>query len=385
MDENMIERNLKPILKKSKKSILVLGPRQTGKSTLLKSIQPDLVLNLAHEPTYLEFVRNPGELEARLEGRGYQSVFIDEVQRLPSLLNTIQVLIDDAKKPLQFYLSGSSAIKLKRGHANLLPGRIHTYFLGPVVASELSYKMDLSEALSTGTLPGIWTEKAKSQKTKTLESYAGTYLKEEIQQEALVRGVEGFSRFLYVAASEAGKFLDISKLASQAQIPRQSAVRYFEILEDTLLIRRCETFRKSLRRRLVQSPRFFFFDAGVWNGLLGNFIVSGDRLGPLFEQFIFNQIAHSADSKDKKIRISSYRTEHGAEVDFVLETGSKVIGLEVKSQNSISRIDLRGMKSFQEYTGKKTQCFVVYPGKVSKRIDGVEILPWQVFLKNMGL
>lgn len=381
----MIKRNLRPVVGKSKKSLLLLGPRQTGKSTFLKNREPDLVINLAHEPTYLEFVRNPGELEARLTGKAYMSILIDEVQRLPSLLNTIQVLIDDAKKPIQFYLSGSSARKLKRGHANLLPGRIHTYHLGPIVASELGYDMDLSEALSTGTLPGIWTEKDKAQKIKTLESYTGTYLKEEVQQEALVREIEGFSRFLYVAASEAGKFLDLSKLSSQAQIPRQSAVRYFEILEDTLLIRRCEAFRKSLRRRLVQSPRFFFFDAGVLNGLLGNFIVSADRLGPMFEQFIFNQIVHSADSQDKKIRISSYRTEHGAEVDFVLEVGSKIIGLEVKSQSSISKIDLRGMKSFQEYTGKKTPCFIVYPGKISKTIDGVEILPWQVFLKNMGL
>lgn len=381
----MIDRNLKPNVKKTKKSILVLGPRQTGKSTLLKSLQPDLIINLAHEPTYLEFARNPGELEERLTNKGYKTVLIDEVQRLPSLLNTVQFLIDDSKKSIQFYLSGSSARKLKRGHANLLPGRIHTYLLGPLVASELGYEMDLHQALSTGTLPGIWTEKAKSEKTKTLESYASTYLKEEIQQEALIRGVEGFSRFLFVAAAEAGKFLDLSKLASQAQVPRQSAVRYFEILEDTLIIRRCEAFRKSLRRRLVQSPRFFFFDAGVLNGLLGNFNVSADRLGPLFEQFIFNQIVHSVDSKDKKFRLSSYRTEHGAEVDFVLETGSKIIGLEVKSQNVISRIDLRGIKSFQEYAGKKTQCFIIYPGKVSKTVNGVEILPWQVFLKYMGI
>ena len=381
----MIERNLTPIVKKSKKSILILGPRQTGKSTLLKSLEPGLVINLAHEPTYLEFARNPKELEERLAVAGYKTVFIDEVQRLPSLLNTIQVLIDDFKKPIRFYLSGSSARKLKRGHANLLPGRIHNYFLGPLVASELGYAMDLKEALSTGTLPGIWTAKTKAEKTKTLESYAATYLKEEIQQEALTRGVEGFSRFLFVAAAEAGKFLDLTKLASQAQIPRQSATRYFEILEDTLIVRRCDAFRKSIRKRLTQAPRFFFFDIGVLNGLLGNFTVSNDRLGPLFEQFVFNQMVHSIAARDKKIRISSYRTEHGAEVDFVLEIGSKIIGLEVKSQSVISKLDLRGIKSFQDYTGKKTSCFVVYPGTVLKKIGNVEIAPWQIFLKNIGL
>ena len=244
--------------------------------------------------------------------------------------------------------------------------------------------MELKEALSTGTLPGIWTTKSKAEKTKTLESYAATYLREEIQQEALVRGVEGFSRFLFVVAAESGKFLDLSKLASQAQVPRQSAIRYFEILEDTLILRRCEAFRKSLRKRLVQAPRFFFFDTGVLNGLFGNFTISKDRLGSLFEQFIFNQLVQSIASRDKKVRVSSYRTEHGAEVDFVLETGSKIIGVEVKSQSVISQLDLRGIKSFQDYTGRKTPCFVVYPGMASKKIGNVEVLPWQVFLKNMG-
>ncbi len=381
----MIPRNLSAIIDKSKKSVLVLGPRQTGKSTLIKSLEPDLAVNLAHEPTYLEFLRNPKELEERLATGNYKTIFIDEVQRLPSLLNTIQFLMDDSKKSMRFYLSGSSASKLKRGHANLLPGRVHNYFLGPIVSSELGHRMNLNEALSTGTLPGIWTAKTKAEKTKTLESYASTYLKEEIQQEALARGIEGFSRFLFVVAAESGKFLDLTKLASQAQITRQSAIRYFEILEDTLIVRRCEAFRKSLRKRLMQAPRFFFFDTGVLNGLLGNFTVSADRLGSLFEQFIFNQLVHSIASKDRKMRVSSYRTEHGAEVDFILETGSRVMGVEVKSQSVLSNLDLRGIKSFQGYAGKKAQCFVVYPGEISKKIENVQIIPWQNFLANIGL
>ena len=381
----MIPRNLSTQIRKSKKSVLLLGPRQTGKSTLIKFLEPDLTINLAQEPTYLEFLRNPRELEERLASGNNKTVFIDEVQRLPSLLNTVQFLIDDSKKSIKFYLSGSSASKLKRGHANLLPGRVHNYFLGPIVLSELGYGMNLDEALSTGTLPGIWTAKTKSEKTKTLESYASTYLKEEIQQEALTRGIEGFSRFLFVVAAEAGKFLDLTKLASQAQVTRQSAIRYFEILEDTLVVRRCEAFRRSLRKRLMQAPRFFFFDTGVLNGLLGNFTVSADRRGPLFEQFIFNQLIHSIASKDMKMRISSYRTEHGAEVDFILESGSKVMGVEVKSQNVLSKLDLRGIKSFQDYAGKKAQCFVVYPGNVSKKIENVEIMPWQDFMERVGL
>lgn len=380
----MISRVLGPFLVQSKKSVLVLGPRQIGKSTLIQSLRPDLAINLAHEPTYLEFSRNPRELEERLAVGGLRTIFIDEVQRLPSLLNTIQALLDEKGSQLKFYLTGSSARKLKRGRANLLPGRIHTYFLGPLTAVELGYKMGIREALSTGTLPGIWTEKNKPEKEKTLRTYAAVYLKEEIQAEALTRNLEGFSRFLFVVAAEAGKFLDLSKLASQAGIARQSALRYFEILEDTLILHRSESFSKSTRRRLIQSPRFFFFDTGVLNGLLENFIVSPDRIGMLFEHLIFNQILHSAAAKDKPIRIASYRTEHGAEVDFILEWEGKTIALEAKASTQVARHDLRGFHSFAEYYRGKHRKVIVYLGQASKKIDQIEVLPWQVFLPEFG-
>ncbi len=381
----IIKRILEASLKKSSRSVLLLGPRQTGKSTLVKLLSPELEINLAHEPTYLAFARNPGELEERLRAQPARSIFIDEVQKLPSLLNTIQAIVDRTQGKIKFYLTGSSARKLRRGQANLLPGRIHTYSLGPLVSSELGYHLNVKEALSTGTLPGIWTEKEIKEKQKTLRSYAVTYLKEEIQAEALTRNVEGFSRFLFVIAAEAGKFLDLSKLASEAQLPRQSALRYFEILEDTLIIRRCDPFRKSFRRRLIQRPRFFFFDAGVLNGLLENFTASQDRMGILFEHLIFNQFVDSAQAKDKPFRISSYRTEHGAEVDFIIELEGRVFAVEVKASPTVGRSDLRGLKSFAEYFGKKHSSFLVYLGSTEKVIEKVGILPWQVFLKEVGL
>ena len=164
--------------------------------------------------------------------------------------------------------------------------------------------MDVRKALETGTLPGIWTEQDPRERRKTLRSYAATYLKEEIQAEAPTKNIEGFSRFLFVVAADAGKFLDLVKLASAAGIPRQSALRYFEILEDTLILRRCDAFRKSERRRLAQSPRFFF-DTGVLNGLLGNFTASADRIGTLFEHFLFNQIVDGAAARDREARVSS--------------------------------------------------------------------------------
>jgi predicted AAA+ superfamily ATPase len=245
--------------------------------------------------------------------------------------------------------------------------------------------MSEKQALSTGTLPGIWTEPDPKEKCKTLQSYAATYLKEEIQAEALSKNIEGFSRFLFLAAVESGKFLDLSKLASEAKISRQTAVRFFEVLEDTLVIRRCESFRKSSRKRLIQRPRFFFFDTGVLNGLLNNFIVSADRIGMLFEHLVFNQIVDSAASMDKAIQISSYRTEHGAEVDFIIELERAVIALEAKASSNVGSSDLRGLKSFQDYYGKKHRRIIAYLGSHSKVIEGVRVLPWQKMLQELGL
>ncbi len=380
----MIARFLSATLQRSKKSILLLGPRQTGKSTLVRALHPGLTINLTHEPTYLQFARNPSELEERLAAGAFRTVFLDEIQRLPSVLNTIQALLDEGR-PIKFYLTGSSARKLKRGHANLLPGRLHTYHLGPLVASELAYRMDTMRALETGTLPGLWTEEDARERRKTLQTYAATYLKEEIQAEALTRNIEGFSRFLFVVAAEAGKFLDLSKLAA-AGIPRQSAVRFFEILEDTLVLRRCEAFRKSARRwRLMQHPRVFFFDTGVLNGLLNNFTASADRIGGLFEHLLFNQLLDSAAARDVELRLSSYRTEHGAEVDFILERRSETFAVEAKASTTMPRVDARGFRSFADYYGKRHRPMIAYLGHVRKVVDGIEILPWQALLKELQL
>jgi uncharacterized protein len=381
----MIRRTLESSLRASRKSLLLLGPRQTGKSTLVAALEPDLTINLAHEPTFLEFARNPEELEQRLAAkRGLRAVFLDEIQRLPSLLNTIQSILDRSGAP-RFYLTGSSARKLRRGQANLLPGRVHAFHLGPLVSAELGRAMDSHAALSTGTLPGIYLDRDRRSREKTLSSYAATYLKEEIQAESLARNIEGFSRFLHVAAACAGSFLDLSKLASEAGVARQSAVRFFEILEDTLIVRRADAFSRSARRRLVQHPRYFFFDTGVLNGVLGNFEPSPDRIGNLMEHLVFNQIVHTASSLDQDIRVSSFRTEHGAEVDFIVETRKETWAVEVKAGRSVGKHDLRGLERFRGFYGKKCRAAVLYLGAEEKRIEDVEILPWQLGLERMGL
>ena len=379
----MIARKLGPVLAASRKSILLLGPRQTGKSTLIAGLNPDVTINLVHEPTFLEFLRDPGELEQRLRGRCAGTVFVDEVQRIPSLLNTIQFLLDKPGNDFKFYLTGSSARKLRRGKANLLPGRIHTYYIGPLSCGELDGKVDERRALAFGTLPGIWVGESDADREKTLRSYAATYLKEEIQAEGLARNLEGFARYLNVVGSWAGQYLDLAKIAATAYVARQTAVRYFEVLEDCLLIRRLDAFAKSLTRRLVQHPRFFFFDVGVLNGLLGNFTVSADRIGRLFEHLVCNQVLNEASACDREVRISSYRTEHGAEVDLIVEIGAELWAVEVKASRSATTADLSGLQSFRDYYGKSHRSWILYQGTVRKQLNGIDVLPWQAGISEM--
>jgi uncharacterized protein len=383
----MISRALTAALRDSPKSVLLIGPRQTGKSTLVQSLSPDLEINLADEQTYLQFASNPGELDGRLAVGEIETVFLDEVQRLPSILNTVQVLIDRSRRRhrrLKFYLTGSSARKLKRGKANLLPGRIFSYELGPLVAAELDYEMDSARVLSTGCLPEPYLEGDRRYKEKLVGTYAAIYVKEEIQAEALTRNLEGFSRFLTVAAETSGRFLDFSKIASKAKVARRSAVRYFEILEDTLIARRLGPFPHAPEADLVKHPRYFFFDGGVLNGLLGNFTASADRIGNLFEHLLFNQIHHSSKAKDLEARIWNFRTRGGIEIDFVVEVAGALWAIEAKASDP-GRSDTGALESFRRYVRKDHRSVIATLKGPRKKIGSVEVMPWQHLLREMGL
>lgn len=381
----MIERILSRTVRGVAKSVLLLGPRQCGKTTLATSLSPDLSLNLMHEPTFLALASNPAELEQRLAVLPQGStVLLDEVQRLPSLLNTIQTVID-AKRQLRFLLTGSSARKLRRGQANLLPGRLISLQMGPLVSAELGYELDTRKALSIGTLPGIWTEQNALEREMVLRSYAATYLKEEVQAEALTRNLEGFARFLYTAAQWSGMFLDLSKMASSAQITRGSAIRFFEVLEDCLIVIRVEAFSQNVMPRLKQHPRFYFFDMGVLNGLLGNFQPSPDRMGNLFEQLVATQIYHSAAAHGRHLKLSTFRTSGGCEVDLIIELDGEVIAVEVKASTNVGAADLRGLEGFANHYRKQHRAQVWYMGTVAKRIGNVDVLPWQMGLRQLGL
>ena len=374
-----LRRQIIEIISRYKKSILLLGPRQTGKSTLIGQLKPDLVINLADEETYLSFLRDPGLLRRRITDQ--KTIFIDEIQKIPSLLNTVQALID-GDQSLRFYLTGSSARKLRRGHANLLPGRVLMFHLGPLCATELGGHFDIDRLLKLGALPGIYTEDNADLAQKVLRTYAQTYIKEEIQAEALTRNLEGFSRFFDVVAARSGDSMDFTKFSSQASIERTTARRYFDILVDTLVVESVGPFSKSGKKRLIQHPKFYFFDVGVLNGALSNFEVSSDRKGRLFEHLCLQMILSEAKSRDEDIRVSVYRTEAGAEVDFIVERNREVFAIEAKASKGIGSHDLRGLKSFAQYH-RPAKSMIFYLGEHPQLHDGIEILPFQQGLNSL--
>lgn len=379
----MYKRLLGKTLKDCGKSVLLLGPRQTGKTTLIHSLKPDLEFNLSDEQVFLEFSGDPGMLKSVIERKNPKTVFIDEIQRLPGLTNTIQFLVD-RDKSLRFILTGSSARKLRRGKANLLPGRIFLFELGPICPAEFGYKLP-DRILTHGSLPEVCRLEPETAQ-KLLSSYAATYLSEEIKAEALTKNIEGFSRFLRVAAAHFGEAVDLTKIGSMSSLQRVSTGRFYEVLEDTMLVHRCESFSKSGPKRLSQHPKFYFFDNGVLNGLLGSYSASEDRKGRLFENLVCSQILASAKARDQTIRLTTYRTGGGAEVDFILEMNDEIIAIEAKASGNVSSKDLRGFHSFKEYLGKRRHKNYVFTLRARNRIvNEVPVLDWQTGLREIGL
>ncbi len=383
----MIKRKLAEALVENKKmSVLLLGPRQVGKSTLIQNLKPDLEVNLADQSTFLEFTSNPKALLELIDSeKNPKSVFVDEVQRVPSILNTIQTIIDK-KSGIQFYLTGSSARKLKRGRANLLPGRIFDYQLGPLIASEFNYKMNTKKVIQYGSLPAAYLAEKESFSKKLLTSYVGLYLKEEIQAEALTRNLEAFSRFLKSSILSMGQFVDYSKISKLAKISRHSCSRYFDVLADTLIGYQVFPFEECIESAdLVKHSKLYFFDPGVYNSLIGNFIVSEDRIGPLAEQAIYTQIIHSAKSFDKSVEVSSFRTRGGFEIDFIVNIEGHIFPIEVKSTDNLQDNDVKNLKYFSRYYSKKHVPYLLHLGFQRKKVNGIWCLPWQEGLKEMGV
>jgi len=368
-----MERFIAKRLRSLPKSILLLGPRQVGKSTLLRSLKPDLVINLADETTYLNFLSSPSRLNEIIEASEPKVVFIDEIQRIPALLNSVQAILDAAVKgSIKFLLSGSSARKLKKGNANLLPGRIIQYSMGGLSVLELKDNFDIKLAMTIGFLPEPYLSKDRGLSERLLETYSGTYLKEEIQMEAERLDLQGFARFMNEAATNSGQILDFTKLAKVSKISRNSARRYYEMLEDSLIMYRVSAFQGlSSTVNLVKHPKYYLFDPGVWNGFLQNFKASQDRKGVIFEHVVIAQIYNCAYAADEPVSVTWVRTHSGVEVDFVLtfpRTG-RVVPIEVKA-GSEAALNLKGLEWFyKEYPAAK-EGLCVFPQVEAERKIG---------------
>lgn len=371
----MLSRLLQDRLRNTTKSILLLGPRQVGKSTLCLNLKPDRVIQLADEGTFLAYSKDPARLRRELQAAPADqlTILIDEIQRVPSLLNTIQSLIDAPGNRRRFLLTGSNARKLRKAGANLLPGRVILEHLDPLTWSEAGNSFDLERALQVGMLPGVYLDREDG--AAVLGTYAEVYLREEIRAEALVKDVGGYARFLDVAAILSGQWLNYSKISSDIEIPKETIRRYVEVLEDTLLIFRLPSFQPKLKisRRVSQRDKWILFDVGVRNALLGLHTrpISADQRGAVFEQWFILQLIYLNRALKRNWSISAYRTESGAEVDVVVETSDEIIGIEIKASRNISATDCRGLRSLGEVVGKYKpyRKWIVYLGETEQILD----------------
>lgn len=381
----VIDRRVRSRLEASSKNIILLGPRQVGKSTLAHSLHPDRVVNLMDEGLYLSYSKDPDRLKREMLALEKPAlVVLDEIQRVPALLNTVQALLDEGIRH-RFLLTGSSARKLKRGGANLLPGRVLLEYLDPLSFWELGSRFRLEKAIQIGTLPGVYTDEKEG--PEILATYGQVYLRQEIRQEALTQNLGSYARFLDAAAEASGEWINYSKFASDCEIPKETIRRFFTLLEDTLLVFRIPHFRpKRTKRRVSQRDRFIFFDVGVRNALLGihQGTLAPSEKGRLFEQWVLLQMIYYLRAEKKNWHVSSYRTDAGAEVDIVLETGGRLLAIECKLATSAAEHDMRGLRSFEEVAHKPVEKYLVNTGETRQRFSKKEIaLSYKEFFEEI--
>lgn len=365
------------------KSVLLLGPRQVGKSTLAVSLSPSLSINFARESTYRDHLKDP-ELLVRLTHAltSKDTVFLDEVQRLPFVLNTVQSLVDSADGP-RFLMTGSSARKLRKEGVNLLPGRIFSHRLFPLTYWELGHAFDLEKCLSKGTLPEVYLQPYGAE---LLQDYIDIYLREEILAEGIVRNMGSFGSFLDVAAKIAGQAINYSQLASDTEIPKESLRRYFDILEDTLVGYRLAGYQGARKsRKAVQREKFLFFDLGVRNGILKiqNNVFQPEEYGALFEQWLILQLFACASYHRKPWHFFYYRDDAKNEVDLVVEGPRSVCAIEIKWGARFKREWTKGLRAFSQEAAKPVRSLVVYRGEHIQKDDDITLVPFERFLQEL--
>lgn len=365
--------DLTPVLEQ--KSCFLFGPRQTGKTQLIKHrLQQYRTYNLLHSDVFARLSHSPRKLreETRPDDK---IVIIDEIQKLPVLLDEVHAIIEETG--VHFLLTGSSARKLKRTGANLLGGRARTRHLHPFVLAELDSRFDLLHALDVGLIPSIYLSGAPRE---DLEAYVGQYLKEEVAAEALVRNIPAFSRFLAVAACCNGQIINYTNIGNDAQVPMSTVQEYFQILRDTLVGNDLPAWRQTTKRKPFATSKFYFFDIGVARFLQRrqNLQEGAPEYGQAFEAYVHHELRSYLDYRGKE-GLCYWRSTSGFEVDFIL---MDTTAIEVKGKTNVNSRDLRGLRALRE-EGILERYLVVSLDPAEREIGGIRVLPWHQFLDEL--
>ena len=356
-----------------RRSFFLFGPRGVGKTAWLHQQLPGaLFFDMLDHQVYSQLLAAPQRLGERIPQAHKEWVVVDEIQRVPELLNDVHRLIESRK--LRFALTGSSARKLRRKGVNLLAGRAVTRHMHPFTASELGKDFDLKRALRYGCLPLACTS---DDPQDYLKSYAATYLREEVQQEGLARNIGAFSRFLEAASFSQGSVLNMTAVARECAVSVKVVEDYFSILEDLLIAVRLPVFSKRAKRRLVAHPKFYYFDAGVFQTIRprGPLDAPEQIHGPALETLFLQQARAMNDYKDLGYRLHYWRTANGDEVDFVLYGERGLRAFEVKMTDNVRPDDLRALLRFRE-DFPEAKIHLLYLGKRRWHDRGIEVLPF---------
>ena len=368
-------------LESPRSSFFLFGPRGTGKTTWVRETRPDaLFVNLLRPDTYREMAARPERLIELVEGApSERPVVLDEIQRVPELLNVVHDLLEGPSQRT-FILTGSSARKLRRGGIDLLAGRAVVRNLHPFMAAELP-DFDLDRALSLGMVPLV---RRAPEPRDTLRAYVSLYLEEEVKVEGWVRNVGDFARFLEVLSFSHGAVLNVSNVARECQVNRKTVEGFLDVMEDLLLGYRLPVFTRRAKRATTSHPKFYFFDTGVFQSLRPRgpvdrtHEIEGAALEGLVAQHLRAWIAYS----DAEYDLFFWRTRGGAEVDFVVYGPEGMWAIEVKNTPRVRREDLRSLRSFQEDYSESTALFL-YRGTDDLRIDGIRCRPVEHFLRQL--
>ncbi|MGH8522232.1 MAG: ATP-binding protein [Gammaproteobacteria bacterium] len=374
---------LSRIVSRPDQSFFLLGPRGTGKSTWLRTTFPDAHrFDLLAEDTYQRLLANPGLFAAEVRGvEPDRWVIVDEVQRLPGLLNEVHRFIEERR--LNFVLCGSSARKLKQRGVNLLAGRALRRFMHAFVPEELGERFDLDDALRYGLLPIVWASPAKED---TLSAYAQLYLKEEIQGEALVRNLPGFARFLPLCALFHAQTINATNIAREAGVARTTVAGYLEILEETLLCFRLPAFEAKLRVRERKLPKWYWCDPGMVRAMKRmSGRVTPEERGALFEGLVAQLIRAYRDYRNICDEMFYWAPSgSGTEVDFLLVRGSGLVGIEIKSGATFAEQWCRGLRAVAGMKGLRRRLLVYPKGPVLRTEEGIEVMPFERFARLLA-